>query len=323
MLERPEIGLWAVADGMGGYGGGDVASRAVVERCAGSRRRRPPPRLPRDFEARIADVNRDLRATRAGAQAGSLIGTTLVAMLIFDAHFACVWCGDSRAYLLRGGVLTQISRDHSEVQDLIDRGVLGAEEARTWPRPQRGDPRARRDRPARSRDRRRPGGAGRPLSALQRRTDRPCLGREIAERLSRDAAATGLRRLDRADVAARRDRQCLVVVVIDCARGRRPLIPSRRGRSHFAAAASAASTSDFAAGKAASSASRRHAAARASARRRRRPPRESPARRGGLHLGAQMRQRVDRRAVEVELEVQMRPGRQARVARKRDRSRPA
>lgn len=132
VLERPEIGLWAVADGMGGYGGGDIASAAVVDAL---RRLAPPPTAAlflSDFEASIADVNRDLRAI-ARRQAGSLIGTTLVAMLIFDSHFACVWCGDSRAYLLRGGVLTQISRDHSEVQDLIDRGLVGVEEARTWP----------------------------------------------------------------------------------------------------------------------------------------------------------------------------------------------
>ena len=46
----------------------------------------------------------------------------------------CVWCGDSRAYLLRGGELSQVSRDHSEVQELIDRGLLRKEEAKTWPR---------------------------------------------------------------------------------------------------------------------------------------------------------------------------------------------
>jgi len=54
--------------------------------------------------------------------------------MVHGTHFACVWCGDSRVYLRRNGKLAQISRDHSEVQELIDRGVLRKEEAKTWPR---------------------------------------------------------------------------------------------------------------------------------------------------------------------------------------------
>jgi protein phosphatase len=132
-LAKPEIGLWAVADGMGGHGGGDVAAEAAVS--ALNTIRNPPSAqvFLRDFERRIAGVNQDLRQM-ARAREGAIVGTTLVAMLIHDAHFACVWCGDSRAYLLRRGVLTQISRDHSEVQDLIDSGALGVEEAKSWPR---------------------------------------------------------------------------------------------------------------------------------------------------------------------------------------------
>ena len=132
VLVRPEVGLWVVADGMGGYGGGDIASRAVVTTLG----QLPPPisapAFLRDFEARIADVNMELRAL-ALARSTSVIGATMVAVLIFGSHFACVWCGDSRAYLLRGGALKQISRDHSQVQDLIDGGVLDAESARSWP----------------------------------------------------------------------------------------------------------------------------------------------------------------------------------------------
>ncbi len=132
-LARPEIGLWAVADGMGGHGGGDVASQAVVSALNSIRKPTSAPVFLRDFEARIAGVNRELRDI-ARERAGAIIGTTLVAVLIHGSHFACVWCGDSRAYLMRRGVLTQVSRDHSEVQDLIDSGALGVEEAKTWPR---------------------------------------------------------------------------------------------------------------------------------------------------------------------------------------------
>ena len=132
-LARPEIGLWAVADGMGGHGGGDVASRAV----ATSLQQMPAPvsaaAFLADFEARIGLVNADLIA-QARASGRTLIGATLAAVLIFDSHFACVWCGDSRVYRLRAGELAQVSRDHSEVQDLIDRGVIDRREAKTWPR---------------------------------------------------------------------------------------------------------------------------------------------------------------------------------------------
>jgi protein phosphatase len=131
-LERPEIGLWVVADGMGGHGGGDVASRAVV---AALSQLRPPVSAPaflRDFEARVARVNQDLRDL-ARERSIAVIGTTLVAVLVFDAHFACVWCGDSRGYLFRRGAMTQITNDHSEVQELLDRGVINDDEAKSWP----------------------------------------------------------------------------------------------------------------------------------------------------------------------------------------------
>ena len=133
VLARPEIGLWAVADGMGGHGGGDVASRSVVAALATLAPQRTGAALLDEFEARIVKVNAELRAL-ARARGAAVIGTTLVAVLIYGAHFACVWCGDSRAYLWRGGALKQVSRDHSEVQDLIDRGLLDRQEAKDWPR---------------------------------------------------------------------------------------------------------------------------------------------------------------------------------------------
>ena len=133
VLVRPEIGLWAVADGMGGHGGGDLASRAVVAALASLAPQPSGAALLGAFEASIGGVNADLRAL-ALSRGGSIVGTTLVAVLIHGVHFACVWCGDSRVYLLRGGALEQVSRDHSEVQDLFDRGVLDRDEAKVWPR---------------------------------------------------------------------------------------------------------------------------------------------------------------------------------------------
>ena len=133
VLVRPDIGLWAVADGMGGYGGGDVASGAVVAALRTLAPSVTGAQLLAEFEQKIVRVNADLRAM-AHARAGAILGATLVALMVHGAHFACVWCGDSRGYLLRSGKLSQVSRDHSEVQELIDRGLLRKEEAKIWPR---------------------------------------------------------------------------------------------------------------------------------------------------------------------------------------------
>jgi serine/threonine protein phosphatase PrpC len=133
VLARPEIGLWAVADGMGGYGGGDVASQAVVAGLKTLAPNASAAHLLAEFEQEISRANSQLR-TLARARGAAVMGTTLVALLVHGSHFACVWCGDSRVYLSRGGVLTQVSRDHSEVQELIDSGLIDEVEAYSWPR---------------------------------------------------------------------------------------------------------------------------------------------------------------------------------------------
>jgi serine/threonine protein phosphatase PrpC len=133
LLVRPEVGLWVVVDGMGGHGGGDLASSAVVTALKEIGALDSASELLAQFETSIIGVNADLRAL-AQSKGSAVIGATIVAILIHGAHYACVWCGDSRAYLLREGALTRISHDHSEVQDLVDRGILEAAEARKWPR---------------------------------------------------------------------------------------------------------------------------------------------------------------------------------------------
>ena len=133
LLARPDIGLWAVADGMGGHGGGDAASGAVVAALDTIRSADTAAELLAQFEHRVIRANAEVRALARSRDLGT-IGTTLAAFLIRPPHYACLWCGDSRAYLWRNGAMSQISHDHSEVQDLIDRGILDASEAKTWPR---------------------------------------------------------------------------------------------------------------------------------------------------------------------------------------------
>jgi serine/threonine protein phosphatase PrpC len=124
-LERPDIGLWAVADGVGGQGGGGAAAARVVDALSGLPAGLPP-------ETLLATVRKRLEAVHAALSTSSG-ATTLVALLAHDAHFACLWAGDSRGYLLRHGRLWPITRDHSLVQELVDRGTLPASAAATHP----------------------------------------------------------------------------------------------------------------------------------------------------------------------------------------------
>jgi protein phosphatase len=133
VLMRPQAGLWAVADGMGGHGGGDIASRMTVDALARFVEGESAAERLATLERAVIAANNEMRAY-AKAHGRAVMGTTLVALLASEAHFAILWCGDSRAYLRRGGALRQLTRDHSETQDLLDRGVLDPHEAKTWPR---------------------------------------------------------------------------------------------------------------------------------------------------------------------------------------------
>lgn len=126
-------GLWLVADGMGGHRGGRLASTMIVDAMHALPRASSAPELLAQVKASLNAVSGEL--TRLGeADGGGVIGSTVAALLVFGRQFACVWAGDSRVYLIRGGMLRQLSKDHTEVQELVDGGFLTAEEARSWPR---------------------------------------------------------------------------------------------------------------------------------------------------------------------------------------------
>jgi protein phosphatase len=127
----PDAGVWAVADGMGGHEAGDLASRTVVEALHSIERQPYPSALLSQCEDRLARANAQLNRI-ARDRGGIVIGTTVAMLLIHDRSFACVWCGDSRVYLLRGGDIHPLSRDHTALQELIGDGTLSAEEARAW-----------------------------------------------------------------------------------------------------------------------------------------------------------------------------------------------
>jgi serine/threonine protein phosphatase PrpC len=131
-LVRDDANLWGVADGMGGHDAGDVASKMIVDTLGAL-----PVAPPAAFLGSVTDALGavDRRLVEAARQRGSdsVIGSTVVLLLTASRHYACVWAGDSRLYLWRNGVLQQISRDHSLVQDLVDQNLIRPEEAETHP----------------------------------------------------------------------------------------------------------------------------------------------------------------------------------------------
>lgn len=132
-LADPAAGLWVVADGMGGHDAGEIASAGIVEalKTVGK------PSSATDQHARVVDrLNRAnmLLQRYSRERNGATVGSTVAALLCFEDQYRCLWMGDSRIYRVRHGVLTQLSHDHSEVQELVDQGMLKQEEARSWPR---------------------------------------------------------------------------------------------------------------------------------------------------------------------------------------------
>lgn len=133
LLSRPDIGLWVVADGMGGHDAGDYASKMIVERLDALPTPQSAPTFLAAVKDCITDTNDHLRqeARRRGEQ--SVIGSTVVIFMAYGRYCAYLWAGDSRIYRLRRGEMTQLTRDHSYVQELVDMGHLSRDEAESHP----------------------------------------------------------------------------------------------------------------------------------------------------------------------------------------------
>lgn len=132
-LDRSDLGLWAVADGMGGHDAGDHASQVTIAALDRIPAPESAPTFLADVKSALHTANEELRREAAGRGPNRIIATTVVALLTFDRYFTCVWAGDSRLYRWRDRRLEQFSRDHSHVQELVDSKQLTPEEARRHP----------------------------------------------------------------------------------------------------------------------------------------------------------------------------------------------
>ena len=121
-LERPGVGLFAVADGMGGHEGGDFASAVIVQQLADLD---PPDDLDAAVDAvrgALHTANTIIYEAARSRGPGVVMGSTVTALTIRGARFACLWAGDSRLYRWRAGSLRQLTRDHTALEDMIAAG---------------------------------------------------------------------------------------------------------------------------------------------------------------------------------------------------------
>jgi serine/threonine protein phosphatase PrpC len=127
--ERSDIGVWVVADGMGGHAAGEVASKAITDAIKA---------LPSggSFEEKhqavrdcLQAANRQLLSRAEEYEDQRTPGSTVVVLIIDGTQGAVVWCGDSRIYRYADQELLQLTRDHSHVQELVDQGLIRQEDA--------------------------------------------------------------------------------------------------------------------------------------------------------------------------------------------------
>ncbi len=140
---EPELGLYVVADGMGGHAAGEVASRLGVETIREWMAKSlggadvalvglPMATCSRQANFLLSSIrlaNRVIFDAAQGRREYAGMGTTVVSVLAVDDHVALAHVGDSRIYRIREDGITQLSRDHSLVQQQVENGIISPEEA--------------------------------------------------------------------------------------------------------------------------------------------------------------------------------------------------
>jgi len=132
----PDIGLFALADGMGGHQAGEIASRLATQKLADFIQTHLE--LYSDQEtlltSGIQEINHQIYLISQQNKRYRGMGTTLTAALIQNNHLYLAHIGDSRLYLIRREYIKQLTEDHTVVQNLVTGGTISADQARTHPK---------------------------------------------------------------------------------------------------------------------------------------------------------------------------------------------
>jgi serine/threonine protein phosphatase PrpC len=124
---EPELGLWLVADGMGGHKGGETASAIAADYIVDKIKADNP------LEKSIAQAHHAIKKASKEGKGPEGMGTTVVALRVNNNNYEIAWVGDCRAYLWDGITLNQLTKDHSYVQHLVDTGVISVSESAKHP----------------------------------------------------------------------------------------------------------------------------------------------------------------------------------------------
>jgi serine/threonine protein phosphatase Stp1 len=132
VLALPDHQIWVVSDGMGGHAAGDYASRLIADLIATIPLDLAPAARMQALRDAIQKAHEIIQA-EAVARGVSVIGATVVCLMMAEGHFAALWAGDSRLYLLRDGQIQMLTVDHSVVASLVLSGQMHWDEAEKLP----------------------------------------------------------------------------------------------------------------------------------------------------------------------------------------------
>lgn len=127
----PQQGVWLVADGMGGHFNGRFASQTIADAVSAGHY---PDDLDQACHA-LAKAIHDANAAiyQRSVELGKQMGSTAVALVLRGGDFVVLWAGDSRAYVYRARQLIQLTRDHTQVEMMLERGLLTPQQAADHP----------------------------------------------------------------------------------------------------------------------------------------------------------------------------------------------
>lgn len=134
LLELCHSKIWVVADGMGGHEAGDIASQLVIDTVEDAILAAENQCITLSIlKEALFKANSDLQSMVASHFNGNVAGSTVVILWIDRDEYHYLWVGDSRGYLMRNGILFQITKDHSQVNEMVDEGIITIDEAESHP----------------------------------------------------------------------------------------------------------------------------------------------------------------------------------------------